>query len=87
MARAITGVELKAERTNHGIIVGAAKQPKEYRMFRVRIIALSIGLATGLNLAMAQAPPPAQTPPPAAAAPHARRARRRRPAIRIRPAM
>jgi enterochelin esterase-like enzyme len=33
------------------------------------MIALSIGLATGLNLAMAQDPPPAQTPPPAAAAP------------------
>jgi enterochelin esterase-like enzyme len=50
-------------------MVGAAKQPKEYRMFRVRNIALSIGLASGLYLAMAQDPPPAQTPPPAAAAP------------------
>src|SRR4051812_36352183 len=60
---------------NRDIIVGAAKQPKEYRMSRVRRIALSIGLATGLNLAMAQAPPPAQPPPPAAAAAAARPAR------------
>ena len=44
-------------------------------MFRVRIIALSIGLASGLNLAIAQDPPPAQTPPPAAAAAAVRPAR------------